>query len=98
MSSSLDHHKAAKQQLHKRRKKEGEKNRNLCFCLENGIFSQQLDIPFVKIDFLCLSRTNRGAAPVQRWSQQITHVEAQLKVLVRAAVCKKQGFSKSFQQ
>lgn len=104
-SYSLDYHKADKHQLDKR--KGGDTNLCCCcffcivlggFCLENGIISQQLDIPFVKTDFLCLSRTKRRAAPVQRWSQQITHVEARLKVLVRAAVYKKRGFSESFQQ
>lgn len=83
-SSSLDYHKADKHQLDKRK---GGKYKFVCvffvvvvgfFCLENGIISQQLDIPFVKTDFLCLSRTKRRAAPVQRWSQQITHVEARL--------------------
>lgn len=83
-SYSLDYHKADKHQLDKR--KGGDTNLCCCFflycfgffCLENGIISQQLDIPFVKTDFLCLSRTKRRAAPVQRWSQQITHVEARL--------------------
>lgn len=103
-SYSLDYHKADRHQLDKR-KGGGHKFVLLfffvlfwVFCLENGIISQQLDIPFVKTDFLCLSRTKRRAAPVQRWSQQITHVAARLKVLVRASVYKKRGFSESFQQ